>query len=320
MRSYPWLKVIALCIITLLASGFDTSPAPLLISYTDEDGPVVRYVRYETEGGAAAEIDWQRPTGYPTAVSTRDGRMLYYTAGQAVLLLDTTKGERRNIAGGFEKVDFLRLDEKRNRLYMRVLQPKHSNRQLAVCDLKTGKVSVMEAGERDRSVRWFDLEPTSGQLLTLTYSEGEEAEKIKASHREGLPPDPAQHLLTLHDPAKGTSREVTTVNQHAIDVSISPDGRHALFSAFDRYEAGARHTIYHVDLETGHHHPVLTDLDQHVKLVQPQYAPQGTGFYVLATRSDGRMRAVCFYDFKSKKLTELWARPNGMIHNYLVLK
>ena len=319
MRSNPWLKVIALCIIALLCSGFDASPAPVLISFTDDDGQHVRFFRYESEGGATVELDRQASSGYPTAVSTHDGRTLFYTAGNAVHRLDE-QGGRRKIAGGFENADFLRLDEKRARLYMRVIRPEHRNHQLVVCDLKTGGLQVLDERDIDRSVRWFDLEPSSGRLLMLTYSEAEEMDKIKAARREGTPPEPAVHQLLLRDAAAGTSREVTTIAQHVIDVSISPDGKHALYAAFDRYEAGARHTICHVDLETGHHHPVFTDQDGHVQLVQPQYAAQGTGLYVLGTRADGRMRAVCFYDFKTKKLIELWARPNGMIHNFVVLK
>ncbi|MGB8956664.1 MAG: hypothetical protein WCC10_14910, partial [Tumebacillaceae bacterium] len=292
---------------------------PVLISFTDDDGQHVRFFRYESEGGATVELDRQSSAGYPTAVSTHDGRTLFYTSGNAVHQLDE-QGGRRKIASGFENVDFLRLDEKRAKLYMRVIQPEHRNRQLVVCDLKTGGLQVLDEREIDRSVRWFDLEPSSGRLLALTYSEAEEMDKIKAARRDGTPPDPAVHQLVLRDVAAGTSREVTTIAQHAIDVSISPDGKHALYTAFDRYEAGARHTIYHVDLETGHHHPVFTDQDGHVQLVQPQYAAQGTGLYVMGTRADGRTRAVCFYDFKTKKLIELWARPNGMIHNFVVLK
>jgi hypothetical protein len=335
MRKNRWRQATFGVLAWLMLCGFETRSTSMLITYTDAE-QYVHHVAYDLEHKTGYELDKAGSSPEPTAVLTKDGQTLYETGldgeGKARLFqVDVKEKTRKPLTEGFVEVKQPRLDEEQGRLLMLVRLSGTSNLHLASLDVQSGAMEVWWPAEKDRSVLAFDMAKESGEVVAWTYSLKESEEKRKASQGDGLQEEaPNYHLVKLN-PEDKSEQEVTTAAMFLSDLSVSPDGRHALFSARFHKSGLAHETVFHADLQNGNLRPMFADQGHYRHIVQPQLAAEGRGIYFLAERTDRppiaerqgepiHPRVVGYYDFKSKALSEVWFEPNVLAVGYRLLR
>ncbi|PWK15495.1 hypothetical protein [Tumebacillus permanentifrigoris] len=329
------LRVAGVLLVALLCSGFGKAEPTLLIAFTDER-EAVHHLQFQPPAAEASLLDLADQGGGQTAVLAADGKRLYEAGRDAeqhlqLYEVDLRTQSRRQLTTQFVRIDNLRLDKKHRRLYLRVLQKGHQNAQVAAYDLEKGTVQVWSPEEFDTSVQSFDVNPKSGDLLAWVYSLREEQEHVEEGHQMEAPMEPPHYKLQLHkDGGAAAGQQVGESEKQPLDVSLSEDGQHALFAAVQwPHEERMRYSIVHADLRTGNSHTVLVEQGRVAELKQPQYAPDGRGFYFTAAAADqpmqtdkqgdqSRPRALYRYDFKSKAAVEVWKRAGGKLNQYLL--
>ncbi|MBL0388470.1 hypothetical protein JJB07_17855 [Tumebacillus sp. ITR2] len=336
MRKRTGLQVAGMLLGALLCSGFGDPELTMLIAFTDGNEAVHHY-QFQPEAQSDSELDRVVQGGGQVAVLTADGKRLYEAdrdADQQLLVAEVDLGNksRRQVIKQFARIDNLRLDKKHGKLYLRVVQRDRQNAQIAAYDLNEAKVEVWSPDERDVSVQSFDVNPKTGDLLAWSYSLREEQVKVDEAHQMEMPVDSPPYKLTLYKAGDATQGQtVSESDKQVLDVSLSSDGQHALYAAVQwPHEERMRYFIQHVDLTTGNTQSVLTEQGGGLtELKQPQYAPDGRGFYFTAARLDEpfhtdkhgyqtRPRALYHYDFKTKAPSVVWKREDGVLNQYLL--
>lgn len=334
MRKSSGLKVAGVLLTALLCSGFGEAKPTLLIAFTDPQD-AVHHFQLQPQAAQTDLLDLAEQGGGQAAVLAADHKRLYEAsrdADQRLQLYEVNLSDksRRQLTTQFARIDNLRLDKKHRRVYLRVLQKNHQNPQIAAYDLEKGAVQVWHADERDAGVQSFDVNPKTGDLLAWVYSLREEQERVDESHKLEAPMEPPHYKLLLHKDGEAAQGQlVGETERQPLDVCLSEDGRHALFAAVQwPLEERRRYTIQHADLTTGNSHTVLDEQGSVAELKQPQYAPDGRGFYFTATAPgsvqtdkhgfQSRPRALYRYDFKSKQTEEVWTRGDGVLNQYLL--
>jgi Tol biopolymer transport system component len=330
------LSFVACMFSVWLATGCGRgSDQEMLVAFSDTNDRV-QFYDTNPEKNQTQLLDQQQLTNYPTAVPSADRKILYYTGrdkkGLVQLFeLNLATKERKQLTDHLANVDFLRIDPKHSKIYMRVVLPGERNFHLATYDIRTQTVDVWNAAEKDLSVKYFDYDPSSDQILSLTYSLQDDFTKVEQANKNQAVPQPPTYHLALFQPYDKKGKEITTINKDVTDVSISTGGKKALFTVADSFDEHAKHTVYQLDLDSGRSVPLFSDSDTYTQMKQAQFSSDGKGIYFLATKENGetmhdqagylsKPKAICYYDETTKKISEVWYKTNGVINNYMLLR
>lgn len=77
--------------------------------------------------------------------------------------------DKQQLTTDFSSIDYLKLDEEREKVYMRVLLNGDRNFHIAVYDLKSKEMNVWNSDEKDTSVKNFNVSP-NGNVYVLSFS------------------------------------------------------------------------------------------------------------------------------------------------------
>ncbi|MBM7646571.1 hypothetical protein JOD45_002801 [Scopulibacillus daqui] len=281
-------------------------------------------------------IDKRKMTDYPSAALGKNH--LYFTSKDSenftqLYQLNLKTKTKKQLSHKFLYVDNLHLDNVHSRLYMRVVLPHHQNFQIAVYDLKKGAFYVLDPKEKDNSVAYFDYNPSKDKLLVLNFSVREDYKNTDEANKKGKPPLPAtMHLNLLAGDGKKI-KEILAVKKSIQDVSMSPSGNEALFTASSSSGNTEKSTIYKVDLKTGQKYPIISDNHEFTLLKQSlaQYANDENSIYFLAVSKNARLiqdeggreakeRAIYCYNLKTKEIKQVWHKKGGIINNFSVIR
>ncbi|KEO84203.1 hypothetical protein [Tumebacillus flagellatus] len=335
MRKRFGLQAAGVLLGALLCSGFGNAQPKLLIAFTDGEEAVHHY-QVQSEAGSADLLDLAEHGGGQVAVLAADGKRLYEAGrdtDQQLQLeeVNLDNKSRRQLTKGFARIDNLRLDKKHGKLFLRVVQKDRKNAQIAAYDLEKDQTEIWNPDERDESVQSFDVNPQTGDLLAWVYSLREEQAKLDEGHKLEMPAESPTYDLVLYQAGNSQqARHVGESDKQVLDVSLSSDGEHALYAAVQwPHEERMRYSIQHIDLTTGHSQSVLKEQGGMAELKQPQYAPDGRGFFFTAALANEpyhtdkygyqtRLRALFRYDFKTKAAQVVWKRAGGVLNQYLL--
>ncbi|MBS7528950.1 hypothetical protein IC619_000395 [Hazenella sp. IB182353] len=103
----------------------------------------------------------QQMTDYPSALWIEKKNIFLFTTKDAngdtqLFQLDLDTKKKTQLTNQFRYVDYLRLDQNQQKVYMRVLLPNHRNFHLATYDLNQHTSDVWNSSEKDRSMVYFD--------------------------------------------------------------------------------------------------------------------------------------------------------------------
>jgi len=328
MRKKTFWTILSL-LASVALSGYDYSHPTLLITYHDLQDGHSHHLLHDLQTQQDELLSGEPTTGYSSAVIDGEAEYVYFTApnGEHQMQLfrrSLQATDRQALSSDFEHVDLLRYDTHSEKLYVRVLQKGHRNYQLACYDREKGALTVLQPDDADTSVKGYDISRATGVLYAWTVSVQEEAARLSKQHQQAdEQAEPPLHRLVKF--AEGAApEEITTVELDVLDMAVSEDGDHALFTAREWLGEEAPQTIYHADLRNGHRIQVFSDGEQFGRVRLPHYAESGKGIYFVADRKqhgpvtdkDGRHvhpSAVGYYEFKTKSMREVWHRAEAEI-------
>ncbi|WP_099188304.1 hypothetical protein [Tepidibacter mesophilus] len=342
-------KIISIvCLIFVLASYIyiynkkeNLSPY-LLVTFVDTQLNN-HYYKYNIKSKENDLLNKRPMTDYPTSIQTKNKKFLYYTSREnskytQLYELNLKTNKSRKLTSDFASVDYLRVDEKSEKIYMRVsLRGNHRNFTVATYDTKTDKIDIFNPEEEDLSIKSFDVNNSTGEVLAVVFSSKQDYENVDKANKNQTPlevaPQVAPHYLKLINLSTNKSKTLCTLNKDVLDVSIYSNGNKALFTANDNHDliSYGQRKIYLLDIKTQRYNPIIKDSSNYMDISSPNFSIDGNGFYYIATNFNCEPisdttgitiypKVILYYDFSTKDSKEVWFKTNGNIRNFVVLR
>ncbi|MGV7002853.1 hypothetical protein ACWA2C_30025 [Priestia megaterium] len=267
---------------------------------------------------------------YPTSAYSKKDKILYFTEetrnkDQQLFQQELYKNmykKRKQLTYNFNYVDFLRLDDHRNIIYMRVLLDSNDRDfHVAKMDLNTKEIKVFNKENKNNSVVWFDYNPKTQQLLMINKSIKEEAKNINLSNEKDQPLKAPKYTATIFKEKDNSTKRIFSAHKFIDSAALSPDGEKILFSWKNSIDPEASSTISLFDIQTKKEKVVLKDSKELINVHQPLYSKGGNGFYFIAdlnkviknktTNTQMHPSTIKFFDFNSNEIEDVWFKENG---------
>ncbi|MGC7871880.1 hypothetical protein ACPUYX_10170 [Desulfosporosinus sp. SYSU MS00001] len=282
------------------------------------------------------------PGEFTPNVLSDDGNLYYPkrdSSGKFVQLFRYNLASRKEIQlTSLEKndtvlVEYLDIDNETSKLFMRILRKNHDNSELAVYNIKTGKMDVFGDNDRDIEVLNFDICKDKKLVAVATYSKAENINKMDKANKNQLSLEPTQRNITIYDENGNIVKECKPINDFVTDISLSPDARLLLFSINTEWlddSHSKKNIVCTQNVETGEIKQVLKSSDQYREIGNARFSADGKGFFYLATKPDAKSfvnnggytkvpNTIFYYDLQTKQSKEIWSANNKTITNYVVL-
>ncbi|PEA36891.1 hypothetical protein COE67_07745 [Priestia megaterium] len=267
---------------------------------------------------------------YPTSAYSKKNKSVYFTEetkNKTQQLFEKDLQEKNSqLTHNFNYVDFLKLDDKQDTLYMRVLLGKDDRDfHVAKMDLKTREIKVFNKEKKNDSVVWFDYNSNTQQLLVISKSIKEEAKNISLSNENDQPLKAPAYKGTIINVKDNHEKEVFLFHKFIDSASLSPKGKEILFSWKDSIDPEASSTISSFNIKTKEEKFLVKDSKELINVHQPVYSKKQDGFYFIAdvnkvitnknTNTQTHPTAVNFFNLKSKEIESVWSPQKGTVVN-----
>lgn len=309
----------------------------LLVTFVDTQLNT-HYYKYNIKSKENDLLNKRSMTDYPTSIQTKNKNFLYYTSREnskytQLYELNLKTDKSRKLTSQFASVDYLRVDEKSEKIYMRVSLEDHRNFTVATYNTKTGKIDIFNPEEEDLSIKNFDVNTSTGEVLAIVFSSKQDYENVDKSNKNQTPLELTPHYLKLINLSTNKSKTLCTLNKDVLDVSIYSNGNKALFTANDKHDliSYGQRKMYLLDIKTQKYNPIIKDSSNYMDISSPNFSIDGNGFYYIATNFNCEPisdttgitiypKVILYYDFSTKDSNEVWLKTNGNIRNFVVLR
>lgn len=313
--------IISIILLLILLIGFNlftiNNKNPIMtIVYTDKHNKT-HYLAYDLKEKSVKEIFNHENLGFSTGSISKDRKKLYFTnrnidnrGGLYELSIENSKNIKEIHLPNLS-IDVINIID--NKIYFRGLQmddPYNKAFYIGTYDIKSREIDIWNKDEKDLSILNFTYNPATQKIYAIEISESERMEKDL----------PINKIVTFDK--FGNQKTVLIELEIYIDnISISPDGRYALFSGST---FKPRSDIYMVDLKTSTVTTILESNDN-TSVKWPSFSPDGKGFYYLAITPESKelidmdgktnigTRGVYYYDFASSKTSKIWMSDTGTV-------
>lgn len=295
---------------------------------------IVSYYQYSVDKNENNLLVQMDMSGYPTAISSNDGKTLYYTARDSnnsmqLYKMDLASNNNQQLTN-LDNVDYLRLDNKRALLFMRVIQGDHHNFQMATYNIKTGTVTIWNPNEYDLSVQDFDYDPNTEKVTTICFSDNERYQKTKKANLNHSEVEPLIYQIIQYSINGNNKQLICNIEKYLFNISTLNGDKDALLNIADD-PLGANCSIYKLDLQLKTLTLVFSGSGAYTAIKMPNYSADGKGIYFLAMKSDTKSltdkngasaipRFLYYYDLKTHNISQVWVMDNGTINNYVMLR
>lgn len=308
---------ICICFVYLIYGCKKEINENFLIISSDKDG-IVNYYKYNTKKEKCEKVYSVEKTCYPTATLSKNDDILYFTKndvnGSAQLF-------EKNIDNNIEKqltskeedgiinIDFLRINYKKNVIYLRVVQEGHINFNLAIYKIETGELEILDQNEVDLSSQFIDFNNYYDSVLILQNSEEEKfkvMDSINKTKNMSLVP---KNNIILEDDTGMDKEYYGVVNNNVVDISLSSDGQEMLILTEEMnegYKEKFKKQVWVKNLKSDEFESVLDNSNFYYDISQISFDSYGRGFYFVASeiKDDSLQKKLYYYDFKTKKSSE----------------
>jgi Tol biopolymer transport system component len=313
----------------------------MLITFTD----TLNQVNYILKKNTQNKILYRSTlSGYPTALLSGDSNLFITdkdSEGRSQLFkVDIKTKIKKQLTSQFQIVDLLQIDEKKTKIYMRVLLKGQRNFHIATYDLLGGEIKVWNSADEDNSIQYFNY-GSDGRVIAITYSISEDYANVEEANTKQVPLKPSTHQIVMFDNNGINMKVLCSLKKNILDVSISPSEEHAIFTVTEvdqkrlteltDLDKIVNYSLYRLDVNSGNYNQILSDNNKFYKMQQPTYSLDEQGFYFIAipfnskllTSINGveaRQKSIFYYNLNSGEITEYWNKENGIINNFMMVK
>lgn len=287
----------------------------------------------------------RKNTVFPTAVLSRDGKNLYTSKihqtgddspdyielfGYAMPINPRKMPELLTEPTKIWNVDYIRSSADNTKVFMRVVQAKRDNAQLAVYNVDSKKINVWNEDDSTHEIHYFDYSPASRTIIALEHSLDEETALLQHANRDQVALPPVTYRVVLYSEDGRKLREIATIKKHILDISLSPDGKQALFTVTDQINSNSFNLVFKLNLESGSYEEVFRDTDTFRRIKHAQYASDEKRIYFSAILKNAPVlsgekrrkvpaRNIAIYDPKTNQMTKVWSMEKGTVNQFQVL-
>ncbi len=308
-----FISIFIVILITLIFARYKiTSNADLLI-ISSPDNKTINYYEYNFFGKTYKKIYSIDKTCYPTATLSKDNRILYFTKSDKNKLVQLFQ---RNLGTNEEKqltsqdgnniinVDFLKINYNDNLIYLRVVQENHRNFNLAIYNIKSNEVKILDNNETDLSNQFFDFTNYSNSILTLQNSEQEKYNLMAEANKSKKIGDSPNNNIVLKDEDGKDEKVYDSLKSNIVDVSISPDKQSAIIligEVVNPSERKFKKEILLKDLNINNEPKSILDTGESFQDIEKIcFSKDGKGFYFVANELNNRQYNIYYYDLNNK--------------------
>ncbi|MBO8164785.1 MAG: hypothetical protein H0Z34_13870 [Brevibacillus sp.] len=290
------------------------------------------FLSYHLETGEIREVAKTRDSAqYPLGALDLANQHLYYaerdaTGSDQLVKLDLATKEKEVLTTDLFAINtIIPVDD---RVILAAVTKEKTAVQLASYDLKAQQLTFwVEPEDDDTSVAALSYNPFTQKLYAVLFSDRQRRTLVdKAAEEQADDVLPAVHRIVEYDLEGKERREWYKAEEKIVLVAVSSDTDFALIRSAPM--VFKRRELFWYDLHTGEKQKL--DIPGLRAIENVQIAPDKQGFYFTGiAESDSEKNAATlggppnglyYYDFKTKQITQLYARPDQYINNFLLLK
>ncbi len=286
---------------------YDNNNNEELLIISAPNNKVINYYEYDIAKQNLNKIYSINKTCYPTASLSNDGKILYYTKsdkdGYAQLFqrnLNTNQEKQltTKVVDKVVNVDFLKINYKKNLIYLRTVQDDHRNFNLSIYDISNNKLNILDKNEKDLSDQFFDFTNSSNSILVFQNSEQEKFNLMDEANKSKNFNYSINNKMIIKDENGRYEENYGTIKSNIVDVSISPNKQSAIIltEEMDKFK---KQIILDSFNNVNEPKSILSTDGRYQDIATICFSKDGNGFYFVASESNNQYN-VYYYDLKNK--------------------
>ncbi|WP_026884269.1 PD40 domain-containing protein [Clostridium akagii] len=314
-----------LILYTLGGCGIKSNEDLLIISSPNNNNKIVNYYEYDISKQKLNKLYSINKTCYPTAALSNDGKILYFTKsdknGYPQLFqrnLNTHEEKQLTTKEGDKiiNVDFLKINYKKNLIYLRTVQKDHRNFNLSIYDIRNNRLNVLDKNEKDLSDQFFDFANSSNSILVFQNSEQEKFNLMDSANKSKNFNYSINNKMIIKDWNGKDKKNYRALKSNIVDVSISPNKQSAIILAgelvnFSEHKVKKQIILASFD-NVNEPKSILSTNGRYQDITKICFSKDGKGFYFVASESSNQYK-VYYYDLKNKTILTVLKIDNDKI-------
>lgn len=302
----------------------------LSLTVTNKQGENL-FLSYNLETGEIKEVAKTRDTAqYPLGALDLVHQQLFYaerdaTGSDQLVKLDLRTKEKEVLTSDLFAINsIIPVDD---RVILAAVSTEKTAVQLASYDRKAKQLTFWaDPADDDTSVAALSYNPFTQKLYAVLFSDRERKSLAHKAEKEQADDVPAAvHRIVEYDLEGNEQKEWYQAAEKIVLVAVSADADFALIRSAPM--VFTKRALFRYDLRTGEKQKL--DIPGLRAIEHAQIAPDKQGFYFTgiadadaekkAATLGGPPNGLYYYDFTTKQITQLYARPDQYINNFILL-
>lgn len=283
-----------------------------LLIISSPDNKVINYYEYDITKKTRKKIYTINKTCYPTAALSDDSEILYFTKSdenrfpqlfEKNLITNEEKQLTSKEDNKLINVDFLKFNYNKDLIYLRIVQENHRNFNLAIYNIKSNNLEILDEDEKDLSSQFFDFTNHSNSLLVFQNSVKEESKLIAAANKSKSLNFSSNNDIVLKDENGKDEKVCDSITNNIVDISVSPNKQSTVILSGEIVNASEHKFKKQILLKNLNNNnkteSILSTMESYEDISKLCFSKDGEGFYFVASEPSEQYN-LYYYDLKDK--------------------
>lgn len=302
----------------------------LYINYFDPKSLTYTFFQYDPISSKNKKLFKKNIEDYTSFVYSSDNKLYFADKSKnnntkQLYVRDLNTHQIRQLTTELSYLDFIKIDQKHNILFMRVmLRNEHRNFHLATYNIKTNTLKIWNKSNSDNSILDFDYSQNK-YLVVVSYSNEEATNKLEEANKNQTSMTPPKYSIDIFETEGKLKKHVGIVEKFINGVSLSPDNSSIIYSYNESLNSKIT-KVKEINVGTSREIIILkNNVNSNIRAVK--YDNNKIGFYFLSSLNKSnnynsleipKKSILSYYNFKTKKIKEVWSTEKGVIVNYSI--
>ncbi|WP_315073415.1 hypothetical protein [uncultured Clostridium sp.] len=311
MKNKILLFIFIFISILYIFNRYETKFNADLLIISSPDNKVINYYEYDITKKTRKKIYTINKTCYPTAALSDDSEILYFTKSDEngfpqLFEKNLSTNEEKQLTSKEDNkiinVDFLKFNYNKDLIYLRIVQENHRNFNLAIYNIKSNNLEILDEDEKDLSSQFFDFTNHSNSLLVFQNSVQEESKLIAAANKSKTLNFSSNNDIVLKDENGKDEKVCDSITNNIVDISVSPDKQSTVILSGEIVNASEhkfKKQILLKHLNNNKAESILSTMESYEDISKLCFSKDGEGFYFVASEPS-KQYSLYYYDLKNK--------------------